>query len=197
MHELFEKINPIFSKFQMENHVEFEMRLGKINRGSFDTNVGQQAFERILEGLKKYQGWEKTTKKSDVAYYYDNIRLIIDDDTEESIQVVKQKLVKVDHLLINKPYDVRFAVAKETPLENNGDIEYSTARQRNRESFIRKNLSIDMTIVAGNPADLDSEEENMYQVEFEIIDPKLIKDHDTLYNIIYKVHDVLKLVVPS
>ena len=45
--------------------------------------------------------------------------------------------------------------------------------------------------------DLDSEEENVYQVEFEIIDPKLIKDRDTLYNIIYKVHDVLKLVVPS
>jgi hypothetical protein len=197
MNQLFEKVNPIFSKFQFEKNIEFEMRLGKVNRGTFDTNVGQVTFEKILEGLKKYKGWESTKKTNDVAYYHDNIRLVINDDTEESIQVVKDKLSKIDHVLTGQPLDVRFAVAKETPIENNGDIEYSTARQRNRESFIRKNLSIDMTIVAGNPADLDSEEENMYQVEFEIIDPKLIKDHDTLYNIIYKVHDVLKLVVPS
>ena len=56
-----------------------------------------------------------------------------------------------------------------------------------------------MTIVAGNPADLDSEEENVYQVEFEIIDPTIIRDRDTLYNIVYKVSDVLKLIplVPS
>ena len=39
------------------------MRLGKINRGSFDTNVGQQMFEKVLAGLKKYQGWEHTSKK--------------------------------------------------------------------------------------------------------------------------------------
>jgi len=196
MNQLFEKVNPIFSKFQLEKNVEFEMRLGKINRGSFDTNVGQTTFEKILDGLKKYKGWESIKKTSDVAYYYDNIRLIINDETDESIQVVKQKLVKVDHGLVNYPLDVRFAVAKETPFEK-GDIEFTTARQRNRQSFVRKNLSIDMTIVAGNPADLDSEEENVYQVEFEIIDPKIIRDIDTLYNIIYKVSDVLKLVAPS
>jgi hypothetical protein len=196
MNELFEKVNPIFSKFKNEKNVEFEMRLGKINRGAFDTNVGQVTFEKILDGLKKYQGWESTKKTSDVAYYHDNIRLVIDDDTEETIQVIKQKLTKVDHGLVNCPLDVRFAVAKETPFEK-GDIEFTTARQRNRESFIRKNLSIDMTIVAGNPADLDSEEENMYQVEFEIIDPTVIRDIDTLYNIIYKVSDVLKLLAHS
>lgn len=196
MNELFEKVNPIFSKFQNEKNVEFEMRLGKINRGAFDTNVGQDTFEKILDGLKKYQGWESTKKTSDVAYYHDNIRLVIDDDTDESVQVVKQKLTKVDHGLANCPLDIRFAVAKETPFEKE-DIEFTTARQRSRESFVRKNLSIDMTIVAGNPADLDSEEENVYQVEFEIIDPKIIRDHNTLYNIVYKVSDVLKLVVPS
>ena len=196
MNQLFEKVNPIFSKFQLEKNVEFEMRLGKINRGAFDTNVGQVMFEKILKGLKKYKGWESTKKTNDVAYYHDNIRLVINDDTEETTQVVKDKLVNVDHGLVNCPLDVRFAVAKETPFEK-GDIEFTTARQRNRESFVRKNLSIDMTIVAGNPADLDSEEEIMYQVEFEIIDPKIIRDNDTLYNIVYKVSDVLKLVALS
>ena len=194
MNELFEKINPIFSKFQSEKYVEFEMRLGKINRGAFDTNVGQQTFERILEGLKMYKNWEKIIKKNDIAYYENDIRLVIDDDTEESIQVVKQKLFKIDHSLVNKPFDVRFSVAKETPFES-GDIEFTTARHRTRESFIRKNLSIDMTIVSGNPADLDSEEENSYQVEFEIIDSTKVNDKNTLFNIIYKIQDVLNILI--
>jgi len=192
MNELFEKVVPIFSKFQNEKYIEFEMRLGKINRGSFDTNVGQQMFEKVLSGLKKYQSWEKVSKINDTAYYKDNIRLIIDDDTEESVQVIKQKIVKTDYSLDNKHFDVRFAVSKETPCSQEVD-EFISARKRTRESFIRKNLSIDMTIIAGNPTDLDSEEENSYQIEFEIIDPTKVYDHTMLYNIIYKIQDVLLL----
>ena len=192
MNELFEKVVPIFSKFQNEKYIEFEMRLGKINRGTFDTNVGHQMFEKVLSGLKKYQSWEKVSRINDTAYYKDNIRLIIDDDTDESIQVIKQKLVKTDHSLDNKHLDVRFAVSRETPCTLEVD-EFVSARKRTRESFIRKNLSIDMTIISGNPADLDSEEENAYQIEFEIIDPTKVCDSNMLYNIIYKIQDVLLL----
>ena len=53
MNELFEKVGPTFSKFQNEKDIEIELRLGKINRGSFDTNVGQHTFEKILQGLHK------------------------------------------------------------------------------------------------------------------------------------------------
>lgn len=192
MKELFDKVSPIFLKFQNEKYIEIEMRLGKINRGSFDTNVGQQMFEKVLRGLKKYQGWEKVSKSNDVAYYKDNIRLIIDDDTDESVQVIKQNLVKTDYSLDNRPLDVRFSVSKETPCTHEVD-EYISARKRTRESFIRKNLSIDMTIISGNTSDLDSEEENSFQIEFEIIDPSKVHDKNTLYNIIHKIQDVLLL----
>jgi hypothetical protein len=192
MKEIFEKISPLFSKFQNEQNIEFEMRLGKMNRGSFDTNVGKETFDKILLALKKYQGWESVKSTSDVAYYKDNIRLTIDDDTGDYVQVLKDKLLKSDHILPG-PFDVRFAVARETPFQKE-DIEFTSAKQRTRESFVRKNLSIDMTIISGNPSDLDSEEEQTYQVEFEIIDPKLVKDQNTLYNIIHKVQDVLNIL---
>jgi hypothetical protein len=192
MKAIFEKISPLFSKFQNEQNIEFEMRLGKINRGSFDTNVGKETFEKVLRALKKYQGWESVKSTSDVAYYLDNIRLIINDDNEAYVQVIKEKLVKSDHTLPG-PFDVRFSVAKETPYDKEG-IEFTSAKQRTRESFVRKNLSIDMTIISGNPSDLDSEEEQSYQIEFEIIDPKLVRDQDTLYNIIHKVQDVLNIL---
>jgi len=192
MNQLFEKVSPIFSKFQNENHVEFEMRLGKINRGTFDTNIGKDTFEKILHALKKYKGWESVKTTRDMAYYQDNIRLVINDETEESKQVIKDKLVKIDCPL-NGPLDVRFAVAKEIPFEKE-EIEFTTAKQRVRESFVRKNLSIDMTIVSGNPADFDCEDEESYQIELEIINPKLINDKNTLYNIIHKVQNILEIV---
>jgi hypothetical protein len=192
MDKLFEKVGPTFSKFQHEPHVEMELRLGKINRGTFDTNVGQETFEKILRRLRKYTGWERVKKTSDVAYYKDAIRLVIDEDTEESTQIIKHKMTHVDHMLPGKPFDVRFAVATEKPCTQEVE-EFVTAKKRVRESFVRKNLSIDMTIVSGNPADLDSEEENSYQVEFEIIDPKKVPDNVHLYNMVYKVNDVLDL----
>ena len=192
MNELFEKVGPTFSKFQHEPHVEMELRLGKINRGSFDTNVGQATFEKILRRLHKYNGWEKTKKTSDVAYYKDSIRLTVDEDTDESVQVTKNKILHINHTLPGYPLDVRFAVATEVPCTQEVE-EYVTAKKRVRESFVRKNLSIDMTIVSGNPADLDSEEENSYQIELEILDPKKITDNNVLYNLVYKINDVLEL----
>ena len=192
MKEFFEKVSPIFSKYQNEKHVEFEFRLGKINRGTFDTDVGQETFEKILRGLHKYTGWERVSKKSDTAYYKDEIRLLIDDETEESVQVTKHKIGTVDHSLVGHPFDVRFAFATEKPCKQDVD-EYTRARKRSRTSFVRKNLSIDMTVVSGDSEDWDAEEDLSYQIEFEIIDPSKVKDVDTLYNIVYKVQDVLAL----
>jgi hypothetical protein len=192
MKDFFEKVSHIFSKYQNEKHVEFEMRLGKINRGSFDTNVGQETFEKILRRLQKYQGWEHVKHSSDMAYYHEKIRLTIDEETEDQVQVSKNKLEKFDYSLSGRPFDVRFAVAKEVP--NTEEVEeFAFARKRTRWSFVRKNLSIDMTIVSGDAADLDSEEENSYQIEFEIVDPQKVSDTNTLYNIVYKVNDVLDL----
>jgi hypothetical protein len=192
MRELFEKVSPIFSKFQNEKNIEIEMRLGKINRGSFDTNIGKETFDKILRALKKYQSWENVKKSSDMCYYYDKIRLTIDDETEESKQIIKEKLTKVDQNLSGS-FDVRFSVSKEVPFEKE-DIEYTSVRKRTRESFVRKNLSIDMTVVSGNPDDLDCEEEESYQIEFEIIEPRNVRDADTLYNILYKIQNVLNVV---
>jgi len=69
-----------------------------------------------------------------------------------------------------------------------------TVRAKNRTSFIRKNLSIDMTVVTGDPSDMDCEEEARYEIELEIIDPKNIKDRNELFNLVQKVFDVLKIV---
>ncbi len=67
-------------------------------------------------------------------------------------------------------------------------------RHKTRTSFVRKNLSIDMTVVTGEPDDMDDEAEETYEVELEIINPKLITDDDRFYNLIYKIDCIMKLL---
>jgi hypothetical protein len=186
-----DSVKKTFEDNKNKPHVEFEFRLGKINRKTFDTNVGLEKFNKIREGLLKYQGWESIKKTSDTVYYKDNIRLTIDDETDDQVLVTKNKFFKSDYL--HTPLDIRFSVSTETPM-GDSDIEYSDSKQRQRESFIRKNLSIDLTIVTGQ-VDMDSEEDKVYQVEFEIIDPKKVNNVNELYNIVYKIQDVLRLLL--
>jgi hypothetical protein len=52
---LFESIKPLFEQHKNDEHVEFEFRLGKFNCGTFDTDVGKQRFELVLDGLRQYR----------------------------------------------------------------------------------------------------------------------------------------------
>ena len=62
-------ILPSFEAFKTEENIEVEVRLGKHNGSLFDTNVGKDTWERVLKGLKNYDGWESTDyNESDVFY---------------------------------------------------------------------------------------------------------------------------------
>jgi len=197
--QLFKNIETHFKQHQNEKNIEFEMRLGKINVGKFDTNVGESNFNKILKGLRKYNdGWENIVETTTSVYYKDNARTSINEETEESVRIFKKNITKKNFNLENKPYDVRFSVSKEIPIEAEADDDDTcdSVRNKQRTSFVRKNLSIDMTVVTGDPVDLDCEDEAEYQIELEIIDPKKVKNDDELYNIIYKIFDVLKIISP-
>jgi len=192
--ELFKNIETPFKQNQHEKNIEFEMRIGKINTGSFDTNVGESNFNKIINGLKKYKAWEDVVETNTSVYYKDNTRTSLNEETEESVSIFKNNIVKQNFNIENKSYDVRFAVSKEIPVELNEDDDMDSVRYKKRISFIRKNLSIDMTVVTGDPTDLDCEDESQYQIELEIIDPTKVKDDIELYNIIYKIFDILKII---
>jgi hypothetical protein len=195
MHTAFDQIEPIFNQFKNRANVEIEMRLGKISYGKFDTNVGQQNFKKILQGLENYKGWEKVVKSNTTAYFTGDIRVIDDEDTGVSSAHKKTKLKKTDIHLEDKPYDLRFSVSTEVPCPKPGEnTEYEDMRIKKRISFIRKNLSIDMTVVSGDADDPDSEENERYEIELEIVKPSNVKDKNDLYNIVHKVDDILKLL---
>jgi hypothetical protein len=190
--DLTDKVLAIFEAHKNEGDIEIEMRLGKHNGSLFDTNVGKDAWKRVLAGLKKYDGWESTKMTISDVYYNDanGVRITCDEESGEQTMIQKINVVKEDFK--RDPLDVRFCVAREIP--TSGEYEMDRKRTKTRHSFVRKNLSIDMTISSGDNVDMDSEEEATYQIELEIIKPS---DVDSIYkfqNILQKIDDLCKLI---
>ena len=196
VHKLCDEIKPILDKYKNDKYVEMEFRLGKFNGTFFDTNVGKDAFYKFKEGLEIYTGWEKIVNSSYEVYYRNNHnnRLTIDQTTEEDTLICKEKVFTQDFKHLNKsPYDIRFNVSNEIPIEDTGDNQWDRNKIKERFSYIRKNLSIDMTICSGMVQDMDAEDSHTYQVEFEIIEPNKVDDIDTLFKIIHKIKDFFNM----
>jgi hypothetical protein len=190
--DIIDKVLPVFEAHKQEDDIEVEIRLGKHNGSLFDTNVGKDVWKRVLAGLKKYDGWESVKMTTSDVYYNDtnNIRITCDEDSGEQTMIQKISFFKEDFK--RDPLDVRFCVAREIP--TSGEYEMDRKRTKTRHSFVRKNLSIDMTISSGDNADMDSEEEATYQIELEIVKPS---DVDSIYkfqNILQKIDDLSKLI---
>ena len=205
---------PLFDKWAdvIENHrhsenTEIEIRFGRRAGTKFDTNVGQSTFEKVLRALNTYDGWESKNHTSATVYYFEGEgtggsradrrsykRLTVDEATDEQIGQIKTRVAVDDIELQGHPMDVRLGISKEIPFEYDGEETSTEQKTKERWSFVRKNLSIDMTIITGNPDDKDSDDDKTYQIELEILKPSQIQNKIELFNLLYKVFDVMKCV---
>ena len=194
METLYPKFQQVIHKYKKHPNVEIEFRLGKVNRGSFDTNVGEDMYKKVMEGLMMYKGWEKVKVSHDQIFYGEGgRRAVSNEDTDEVVRVIKTKLIKVDHICEGRPLDVRLGISTEVPCEPEEDEVYTESKQRTRYSFIRKNLSIDVSMIKGTPDDPDCDEDTQYQIELEIIDPSKVTDDNVLYPLVNKVFDLMNV----
>ena len=194
-HPIFDKWAPIINAHKNSPGTEIEIRFGRAGRGGFDTNVGQATFKKVLGALERYTEWEaKKHTKATVYYFEGSKRLTVDDETDEQVGHIKKRVKVDDFVLEGKPLDVRLGVSTEEPFEYDGEETSTEQKTKERWSFVRKNLSIDLSVVKGNPDDPDSDEDTTYQIELEIIKPELVNDNDTMYNLLYKIFDLLKCV---
>tara|TARA_R110000851_G_scaffold127390_1_gene259367 strand:+ start:1267 stop:1848 length:582 start_codon:yes stop_codon:yes gene_type:complete len=190
--DLTNQILPIFEAHKNEGDIEIEIRLGKHNGSLFDTNVGGATWKRVLSGLRKFDGWDSVKTTVSDVYYNDanNVRITCDEESGEQTMIQKIGVLKQDFK--RDPLDVRFCVAREIP--TNGEYDMDRKRNKTRHSFVRKNLSIDMTISSGDNADMDSEEEAAFQIELEIVKPSDVDSIYKLQNILQKIDDLTKLI---
>jgi hypothetical protein len=172
---------------------EIEIRFGKLNRGSFDTNVGKDTYDKVVRRLHKYDGWESVEESDASKFYYDGNRRVTYDNVKGDIIecVIKKRILVDDVSLKGELFDVRLGVSTETPCPHIEEEEYTKVRNTKRVSFLRKDLRIDVTAVSGDPDDPDSENETEYQIELELL--RVPETRHELYNMVYKVFDVLKI----
>lgn len=196
-HKICDTVEPILDKYKNEDYIEMEFRLGKFNGTFFDTNIGEKMYIAILNGLNKYTGWDRIVQSETEVFYRekDNLRITIDESTNEET-IIKKERVHVEDFkqLEGTPFDIRFSVCKEIPMEHDYESEMDGKKTKTRTSYIRKNVSIDVTSISGNTQDMDSEDPFTYQVEFEIMKPQNVEDKDTLFNIIHKIKDLFNII---
>jgi len=192
---LFEKWKPLITKHARQPNTEIEFRFGRKADKGFDTNAGKETFGSVLTALQKYDGWETTLKTVSTMYYFEGSkRLTVNEETDEQVGHIKKRVLVDDFALGDAAFDVRLGISTEEPFEYDGDETSTEQKTKERWSFVRKNLSIDMSIVKGTPDDPDSDEDTTYQIEMEIVKPADVKDDKDLFNIIHKVFDLLKCI---
>ncbi len=197
VHKICDTIQPILDNYKNEEYIEMEFRLGKYNGTFFDTNIGEKKYIAIFNGLNKYTSWDRIVRAETEVFYRDkdNLRITIDESTNEETIVKKERVHVEDFKQIkDTPFDIRFSVCKEIPMEHDYDSEMDGKKTKTRTSYVRKNVSIDVTSISGNTKDMDSEDPFTYQVEFEIMKPQNIEDKDTLFNIIHKIKDLFNML---
>jgi hypothetical protein len=189
------------NEYKDQPNVEIEIRLGKVNRGKFDTNVGHATFEKVLRRLRKFDGWE-SVKETQSTVYIDTAagkRVVMNDLTDEMEScVIKKRLLVNDQVLSGFPVDARLGISSEVAYDRDADVDdenFTRVKKRKRYSFLRKGLSIDLSEVSGDADDKDSEDATEYQIELEIIDPpKSVAERHHLFNIVYKISDICKIM---
>lgn len=195
MDAFFDRWESLIRKHASTPSIEIEVRIGKMNRGSFDTNISKDTHDKVIRRLKRYDGWESVEESDTSNFYYDGgKRATYDNLKDEMTACVFKKRVLVDDVsLDNELFDIRLGLSTEIPCPHKDDEEYTKVRNRKRISFVRKDLRIDVTSVSGEPDDMDSENEMEYQVELELL--RVPESRRELYNMVYKVFDVLKITV--
>ncbi len=178
-----------------KNNLEIEFRLGKKNGSYFDTNIQKDNFEKLYRRLSKYPHWDAIKKQKACVFHgrRKGLRVVYDEDTEEQKCISKYNVTNKD-VILKEPFDVRIAVSIENPATYDPEKDqFILEVKRERTSFIRKGLSIDMSIVENE--DKESEDKLVYRVELEIIEPYSLLDEKKITNHFQKVFDVLKLLV--
>ena len=197
VHSLTDTVFPLVDQYKDEEYIELEFRLGKFNGTMFDTNIGKSAHDYIMHGLSKYTGWDRIIASEGEVFYRssDGVRISVDSATGDEVIVQKDRIKNHDMKhLGNVPFDIRFSISKEIPLPEDTDRDMDKKKTKKRVSFIRKNVSIDMTIVSGDSHDMDSEDPMSYQMEFEVIDATSCETKDDLFKVIHKINDVFNML---
>lgn len=165
-------------------HLELEVRLGRLGPRNFAPGVSQLQFEAAMSGLQAYAQWDSQHTERSVVSYFErrdaNLRVVHRGDG--SVEAVsKRKLHLSDFVIRDAPFDMRIASSLELPVTARPPDASCTRRVvRDRSTFALGNWRYDLTRVTFD----DGREPVEYHIELELIDPLSVQ---------LSVHDATRL----
>ena len=181
--------------------VEFEFRLGRMNGRKFDSNIGQEFFQKIANTLTSNTSWnaQEMLHTTEYSKKKSNVRQILDEKTDTETFIEKKRIKDITYTVDGMKLDFRFSVSQEIPLTNQETMEdCDFVREKKRTSRHHKNWKFETTQVEGGDIDPDDENQVRYEVELEVKDPKDIKSGTSYatwfaHSGILKTMDMLKM----
>ena len=147
-HRLFDQWESIINSHKDRENIEIEFRFGRKSQKNFDTNVGRDTFQKLLTALEAYNGWEAKKHTSATVYYFEGgKRLTVDEESDEQVGCIKRRVKVDDFALEGHPFDIRLGISTEEPFEYDGEETSNEQKTKERWSFVRKNLSIDLSMI--------------------------------------------------
>jgi len=187
-HTFFASVEDVYNTHKNTKDIEMEVRIGRKRSGKFDTSIPRETWERVKSSLDKYEGWESIDlSKHTVFRGSKGIRLTEDEEGERTC--IRKTTRENKEFPVDK-WCLRFSASVEKPMTKEPE-EFDDIFTKERWSYLRKGVRIDMTALS--PEDKDAEDKD-YQIELELVN--LTEDREILFKQLYKVFDILKIIIP-
>ena len=158
-------------KYKKNSVIEIEVRIGRFESGKFIPGLNsKEFFNKIKNTLSASNCWTKVNNIIAEEICQDNIKritLLNGKKIAKHMYQMKEKVTYIDYSYENTPYDIRINISKEkTVLDKKIKSNEGLIRKKNRQSFIYKDYSIDLTevIIIDNGVETIN-----YEVEVELI----------------------------
>jgi hypothetical protein len=164
------ELKNIFEKYRFIPNVEIELRLGWYCVDHFDTNIGKQFYNTILEQLSLFDETCKSVSNTEV--YVDNFNRIVYDTNKQRVVSChkKIKLHTIDIKLFGTPYDIRISVSVEKPTKYSKELNLEhikKIRSRKRNRFSYKMWHYDLTQIESEDTHKLTDSCQAYEFELE------------------------------
>jgi hypothetical protein len=193
---IIEPVKRILERVRDYNDIEIEGRLGVYDRenGVFETNIGDECYDKIDRLLKSCQKWESTDKILTTDYFYKDLRLTTTDKGNQYC-IKKVKLASFTFQNETGEFDFRISISAEIPVrvdEFPKDKDSLKQREKNRIQCKYDGFNFDLTNVSMRESKDSNETINYFEYEVEYNEP--LKDKDLgriVYSIILKLLDAI------
>jgi len=176
--------------------VEIEIRLGTINKNSFDSCIDRKYFEQIKKTLEN--GTWKLIENINTVEYISNQEVSLKLINSESI-IMKENVITKNIQINNSPFDIRYSVNQEFTLNsyiNSFSKINNIIRTKSRRSYISDNFKYDLTIVNEKKNNINKDK---YEIEIELLVNKetLTWTNEYLNDFLEcKIYDLINIVEP-